>query len=159
MARIRHRVNQYKVEIAPNTLGMNGGNIGITRKLDIPPKRPVRRHDPCKTKGKDPTKAMNSMIDPEIDVSEDLAKISRGQYEMVGEDILVNGRTYGFHVETGTTYPKSGPGITNVDRAQHQLIKQLNTQPFENAMKFAENFPSLDEEKIAQVLEIWRKCK
>ena len=159
VARIRHRVNQYKVEIDPGTLGMNGGNIRITRKLNTPPKRPVRRHDPCKTKGKDPTKAMNSMIDPEIDVSEDLAKISRGQYEMVGEDILVNGRTYGFHVETGTTYPKSGPGITNVDRAQHQLIKQLNTQPFENAMKFAENFPGLDEEKIAQVLEIWRKCK
>lgn len=32
VARIRHRVNQYKVEIDPNTLGMNGGNIRITRK-------------------------------------------------------------------------------------------------------------------------------
>ena len=32
MARIRHRVNQYKVEVDPNTLGMNGGNIRIVRK-------------------------------------------------------------------------------------------------------------------------------
>ena len=35
VARIRHRVNQYKVEIDPNTLGMNGGNIRIVRKVDI----------------------------------------------------------------------------------------------------------------------------
>ncbi|MCA2009701.1 hypothetical protein [Tritonibacter mobilis] len=32
VTRIRHRVNQYEVEIDPNTLGMNGGNIRITRK-------------------------------------------------------------------------------------------------------------------------------
>lgn len=32
IARIRHRVRQYKIEVDPNTLGMNGGNIRITRK-------------------------------------------------------------------------------------------------------------------------------
>lgn len=32
VTRIRHRVNQYEVEIDPNTLGMNGGNIRITRR-------------------------------------------------------------------------------------------------------------------------------
>ncbi|WP_052699531.1 HNH endonuclease [Tritonibacter mobilis] len=36
VARIRHRVNQYKVEIDPNTLGMNGGNIRIVRKREKP---------------------------------------------------------------------------------------------------------------------------
>ena len=39
VARIRHRVNQYKVEIDPNTLGMNGGNIRITRKRENPRSR------------------------------------------------------------------------------------------------------------------------
>ena len=32
VARIRHRVRQYKIEVDPNTLGMNGGNIRIVRK-------------------------------------------------------------------------------------------------------------------------------
>jgi len=32
VAPIRHRVNEYKVEIDPGTLGVNGGNIRITRK-------------------------------------------------------------------------------------------------------------------------------
>uniref|UniRef100_UPI00260C62BA hypothetical protein n=1 Tax=uncultured Litoreibacter sp. TaxID=1392394 RepID=UPI00260C62BA len=32
VARIRRRLNQYKVEIDPNTLGMNGGNIRVARK-------------------------------------------------------------------------------------------------------------------------------
>lgn len=32
IARIRQRLNQYSVEIDPNTLGMNGGNIRIHRK-------------------------------------------------------------------------------------------------------------------------------
>ncbi|MCK0122681.1 hypothetical protein MWU61_19190 [Loktanella sp. F6476L] len=159
IARIRHRVRQYKIEVDPNTLGMNGGNIRIVRKLDNPPKRPVRRHDPCKTRGKDPTKAMNSMVDPDIDLGADMDALKRGQYQLIGEDIVVNGRTYGYHPDTGTTFPKAGPGIINIDRAQHQFIKQLNGQPYENAMKFAENFPGLDSEKIAQVLEIWRKCR
>ncbi|SHE87581.1 hypothetical protein SAMN05444273_10313 [Litoreibacter ascidiaceicola] len=32
VARIRRRLNQYKIEVDPNTLGSNGGNIRITRK-------------------------------------------------------------------------------------------------------------------------------
>ncbi len=34
VARIRHRVNQYKLEIDPNTLGMNGGKIRVDRKAN-----------------------------------------------------------------------------------------------------------------------------
>ena len=35
IARIRRQLNQYKIEIDPNTLGMNGGNIRIVRKPRI----------------------------------------------------------------------------------------------------------------------------
>ncbi|MEO0697964.1 MAG: hypothetical protein AAFY84_17935 [Pseudomonadota bacterium] len=41
IARIRHRLNQYSVEIDPNTLGMNGGNIRIIRKVNL-----SRKHAP-----------------------------------------------------------------------------------------------------------------
>ncbi|MEM1148988.1 MAG: hypothetical protein AAGI03_00305 [Pseudomonadota bacterium] len=35
IARIRRQLNQYTMEIDPNTLGMNGGNIRITRKKRV----------------------------------------------------------------------------------------------------------------------------
>lgn len=121
--------------------------------------KPARRHDPCKTKGNDHTKDKNSMLDPDIDVNADLAKINSGDFVKQGDTIIVNGRTYGYHADTGTTFPMSGPGVIGVDRAQHQFLKKLNSQSFDDAMKFAQNFPGLDEAKIAQVLDLWRKCK
>lgn len=122
-------------------------------------KKPVRRHDPCKTKGSDVTKPKNSVVDPDIDVDADLAKIRAGDFKQSGNDMIVNGRTYGIHSDTGRTYPISGPGVTNLDRAEHQFLKQLNSQNFDNAMKFADNFPGLDADNIKRVLHIWRKCK
>ena len=135
------------------------GPGGHVPKAKPPLKKPVRRHDPCKTKGNDPTKEKNSMLDPDVDVDADLAKISKGEFVKNGDEIVVNGRTYGYHADTGTTFPMSGPGVVDMDRAQHQLLKQLNSQSFENAMKFASNFPGLDGDKITQVLDLWKKCK
>lgn len=99
------------------------------------------------------------MLDPDVNAADDIAAMNTGNFSKAGDDIVVNGRTYGQHADTGTVYPKSGPGVHQVDRAQHQLLKQLNSQSFENAMKFADNFPGLDRAKVDQVLSIWRKCK
>lgn len=78
MARIR-RLNQYKVEVDTNTQRLDGPPVNVTGKLKNPPKRPVRRHDPSKTKGKDPTKEMNSMVDPDIDVTADVDLMKSGK--------------------------------------------------------------------------------
>ncbi|MCP4695934.1 MAG: hypothetical protein GY862_03650 [Gammaproteobacteria bacterium] len=122
-------------------------------------KRPVKRHNPCKTRGKDPTKDENTMIDPDIDITPDLDALKKGDFVREGEDCIVGKRRYGYHPDIGTVYPKSGPGFVTVDRAQHQLFKQLNSGSFEDAMKFAKNKPGLTQEKIDRVLTIWRKCK
>lgn len=99
------------------------------------------------------------MLDPDLNPADDVAAMNSGNFTRSGEDIIVNGRTYGMHGDTGTVFPKSGPGIHNVDRAQHQLLKQLGTQTYDNAMKFARNFPGLDDAKAKQVLDIWGMCK
>jgi len=127
-------------------------------KLPKTPKSPARRHDPCKTKGNDPTKERNSMLDPDVDVAGDIDAMKSGNFQKSGNDILVNGRTYEMHAETGTVYPKSGPGVHQMDRAQHQLLKQLNSQNLDKAMKFADNFPGLTPEKVDVVLKLWNKC-
>lgn len=99
------------------------------------------------------------MLDPDVDVAGDLRAMEAGNFTRTGNDIAVNGRVYEMHPETGTVFPKSGRGVVQMDRAQHQLLKRLNSGSFENAMKFADNFPGLDRSKIDAVLNLWRKCK
>jgi Domain of unknown function (DUF4150) len=138
----------------------DGGNVpnkAQPKKTDF--SKPNRRHDPCKTKWKDRTRDKNTMLDPDVNVNADFAKIGKGDFVRQGDNIIVNGRTYGYHAETGTTYPMSGPGTVNMDRAQHQLLKMLNSQSLDGAMKYAANVPDLDEAKIKQVLDLWKKCK
>jgi hypothetical protein len=135
------------------------GCKGGCAKLPKVAKKPSKRHDPCKTSGSDPTKEQNSMADPSINMADDVAAMNAGNFTRAGEDIVVNGRTYGWHPETGTTFPKSGPGIVQMDRGQHQLLKQLNSQPLANAMKFAEKFPGLTKDKVDAVMKLWSKCK
>lgn len=130
-------------------------------KLKVKAKRPARRHDPCRTKGKERSKGddKNTMIDPDLDISTDIDSLNSGNFIRKGEDYIVGERIYGMHSDTGTIFPKSGPGFIKVDRVQHQLLKQLNSGSYENAMKFAKNKPGLTQEKIDAILKLWRKCK
>ncbi len=98
------------------------------------------------------------MLDPDVDVAGDLDAMKSGNFTRSGNDIMVNGRTYEMHGETGTIFPKSGPGVVQMDRGQHQFLKMLNSGSLENAMKFANNFPGLDPDKVEEVLELWKKC-
>ncbi len=99
------------------------------------------------------------MIEPGTDISADINSLSSGEFIRKGEDYIVGKRVYGMHPDTGVVFPKSGPGFVNVDRAQHQLFKLLNSVPYENAMKFARNKPGLTQDKIDAVLKLWEKCK
>jgi hypothetical protein len=117
----------------------------------------ARRHDPCRTAGNDPTKEQNSMVDPGTDISEDLKSLNDGVFVRDGEDYVVGARRYGYHPDTGTVYPKSGPGIVSMSRPQHQLLKKLNSGGFEDAMQFAKHLPGLDAIQTEEVISLWRK--
>ncbi|WP_133512551.1 type II toxin-antitoxin system Phd/YefM family antitoxin [Candidatus Thiosymbion oneisti] len=88
----------------------------------------------------------------EVDSWRDRRPVQEFQY-------IVGDRRYGYRPDTGTLYPKSGPGMVDIDRPQHQFLKKLNSVSQKEAMKFAKNTPGLDQKKIDQVLEIWRRCK
>ncbi|VAW59107.1 hypothetical protein MNBD_GAMMA11-2930 [hydrothermal vent metagenome] len=90
----------------------------------------------------------NTIIEPGLDVSADINSLNTGNFKRKGEDYIVGKRVYGMHPDTGTVFPKSGPGFTNVDRSQHQLLKQLNSGSYEKAMEFAKNKPGLDQKKL-----------
>lgn len=129
-----------------------------------PRRKPNRRHDPCKTRGKDRTKAENTMIDPDYGdaVDADIKAIQDGQVAKQGETWAVNGRTYQEH--DGSIFPTGGEGTVQFSRGQHQFVKMLNTVPLEMAMQFAtklaRSMPKvLNQEAIDAVLEVWKKCR
>lgn len=99
------------------------------------------------------------MIDPDLDIGPDLDALARGDFVRDGEDLVVGNRRYGHHPDTGSVYPKSGPGIVQMDRAQYKLLKQLNDYPVDKALAWAKQVPGLDDHKIRHTLELWKKCR
>jgi hypothetical protein len=124
-------------------------------------KRHNRRHDICKTKGKDRTKKENTMIDPDYAeaINQDLSLLKDGKYIRDGENFIVGERIYGAHIENGmgTVYPKSGPGLVQMDRAQHSFIKMLNNKGEAEAIYWADK-QQLSQKKLDEVLKLWKKC-
>ena len=125
-------------------------------------RRPNRRHDPCRTRGNDPTKTNNSMIDPDRkpEIDAEIDEIIAGNVEKVGEHwIAPSGRRYGRHNDA--LHPVDGPGIVDFTRPQHQLIKELNNKGLDGSARMMERFQELGmltPEQVEQVTEIWRRC-
>ncbi|WP_414833997.1 hypothetical protein [Afifella sp. YEN Y35] len=122
---------------------------------------PQRRHDPCRTKGNDPTKENNTVWDPEIadQVRADIQMIREGRVPKMSGTWTVNGRTYGLH--GNSLHPQSGIGLTNLSRSQHKFLKMLNQKGCKGGMEFAEYLKKngkISQEEIDSVLDLWKKC-
>ena len=70
------------------------------------------------------TKEVNTVIEPGVDVAGDVADINAGKATRVGENWVVNGRTYGVH--DGTLYPIEGPGFYKLTRGAFKALGVFN---------------------------------
>jgi hypothetical protein len=84
--------------------------------------------------------------------------MNAGNFTRAGEDIIVNGRTYGWHPDTGVTFPKSGAGIVQLNRVEHGLIMNLNSNGLESATVQARRTPGMTQAMIDKVVDLWGKC-
>lgn len=146
-------------EVKHGSTGHKNVIVRNSRKLLKKPLKPNRRHNPCITRGKDFSKKENTMFDPNVDFSQDLIELEKGNFKFDGDNLIVNGRTYGMHSETGTIYPISGPGLIPFDSVEHKFVKDLNTMGYEQAIRKASFTPGMTKEKVEKVLSVWRKCK
>ena len=98
---------------------------------------PNKRHYADKViQGTSTAKLKNTVINRKIvNVQEDVAAIRSGKAVKKGEDFIVNGRIYGVH-GNGTLFPKSGPGLYELDRGGYQALGILNK--FGNTKKASE---------------------
>jgi hypothetical protein len=80
-----------------------------------------------------PSKGTNSVIEPGIDVSNDIRQINLGHAtgsRLRGGEMgyAINGRTYGVH-PGGQIYPVSGRGTHQLTTEQHAALKIFVTNP------------------------------
>src|SRR5262245_44530536 len=88
------------------------------RHMDMTPPGPLRppaaRHYLFRVTPRTLAKGMNTVIEPGVDVTGDVAAVNAGQATRLGDTFVINGRTYGVHA--GTLYPISGPGFHQLNR-------------------------------------------
>ncbi len=99
-------------------------------------------------------KNRNTVIEPRVNIVDDVAAINAGKAEQNGETFLINGRTYGLH--GSTLFPIAGPGFYLLNRAAYRALGVYNK--FGNGIAANEilnamNVISLDREAA---LEAWR---
>lgn len=131
VARIRRQLNQYTVEIDPNTLGMNGGNTKITRKTGKP---------------RGPRAKINDKMRPDIQRSMHRENDSADILARAGHDVEQNPKVPGdkdpdYKID-GEIYDNYAPGeetpVRNIwDRVKRKIDKRqtenvvLNLQDYD----------------------------
>jgi RHS repeat-associated protein len=87
-------------------------------------KSPNSRHYISKVTQKSTTKKVNTVIEPWVDVTDDIAKINAGKATRNGDLFTINNRTYGLH--DGTLHPVSGKGFITLDRGGYNALGIYN---------------------------------
>jgi len=90
-----------------------------------PAQPPVARHWLTRVTQRSLAKALNTVIEPWVDVAGDVAAIHSGQAIRVGERFLVNGRRYQQEA-TGRLYPVDGVGLHRLDRGAFRALGVYN---------------------------------
>ncbi len=93
---------------------------GITHNFQAPGKR----HYFSKINKSSPPKDLNTIIDPSVNVELDVKAINAGNAKKVGNDYVINGRTYGV-TSNGELFPKTGTGFYQLNRGEYKALKLL----------------------------------
>lgn len=141
-----------------------GSSGDVEGKGKAPPPRkvsmPASRHFIRKVTQRTVAKEKNSVIDPSVDVYQDVTDINAGKGNFAktpeGVDtVTVNGRTYGIK-PTGTLYPITGNGIMLLDNGAFKSLGVYNK--FGNTSRATEilDMAGYSPEQRSKALEAWR---
>lgn len=149
---------------------------GTQQKPQVSVRKPVGRHYPGKVefedkgrrnnkradRGTDPTR--NTMIDPRVVTDEmvrnDLDGINRGDavVDQGQETAWINGRLWGFHTNTGTSYPIEGEGFVQMNAIQYYALRTIARYTGINPDSERElaHHPDLTDEDRELARRVWR---
>lgn len=102
---------------------------------------------------------VNTVWLPGVDVQRDVEAIRAGEAERVGDRFVVNGRSYGYHSETGRLFPDAGEGLVKLDRGGFKALGILNDHGDtpEGRLQLERN--RITDEALEQATEVWEQLR
>lgn len=135
---------------------------GIKQKPNVEVTKPASRHYVMQIGKGSPSRPgdRNTIIEPWVDVQADMDGLNRGDgYVDIGlANAWINGRFYGYHFDTGVSWPILGNGFIPLDQRQYSAFKKvveyngLNTR----SEKYLQNDPNLTDPDRDLIRRIWR---
>jgi hypothetical protein len=116
-------------------------------------KPPNKRHHIGSVTQKTLTKEKNSAMDPSL-IPNDVAAINSGQAQRIGDQFIINGRTYGFHDDV--LYPISGPGVYSLDRGAFKALGVYNKFGQSPTAESILDKMSISQSQRKEALNTWR---
>jgi len=122
--------------------------------LDPPLREPAKRHQLSQVNQKTMAKRLNTVIEPSVDISNDVSAINAGRATRQGNNFIINGRTYGTH--DGILFPISGVGFHQLDRGAFKALGVYNQfGDTSRATEILDNMAISSEQRQA-ALRAWR---
>lgn len=115
---------------------------------------PNARHYAAKVTQRSVAKEVNTVIEPGVDVSKDIAAINAGKAVKSGNTFSINGRVYGYH--DNVLYPISGEGFHTLDRGAYKTLGVYNTFGNTDRATTILNNMNMSQEARNAALKVWR---
>lgn len=101
----------------------------------------------------------NTMILPgyEDAVAEDIRLINDGYAMRVGNEWHANGRSCGYHSETGTPFPIGGEGTITIDYGTHSALVILKgyNGPTDAALFRLRKEKGINDDQVSEAIKLW----
>jgi len=121
--------------VGPSTPGQLQDALELGNALPpVTATRPNPRHFLDNINQSTVAKPVNTVIEPGVDVTADIAAINRGDAVLENGEYLVNGRRYRLH-DNGTAYPTTGDGLHQLTRQEFKVLQTLQGHPDINAAR------------------------
>lgn len=118
-------------------------------------RRPAQRHFITRITLSSRVKAVNTVIEPWVDVATDVALINAGQALRIRNRFIVSGRAYEAK-PNGTLFPLDGPGFRVLDRGAYKALQAYNAYGHTAGAKNYLRRAGLSRQAQASGLLAWR---
>jgi hypothetical protein len=115
---------------------------------------PHWRHDSTRVGPKSLSREKNTVVDPTVDTAKDAEALLAGRGRRIGNQWVVNGRTYEIH--HNRFVPVSGPGVHSLGRQGYQALAVYNEHGITPRAKQELDRRQIPEQARVEAQRVWR---
>jgi hypothetical protein len=128
--------------------------LGDPRTPPADTRPPHARHDSTKVSDNSLSREKNTVVDPSVDTRADAEALLAGRGRRIGNQWVVNGRTYEVH--HGRFVPVSGPGVYALSRQGYHALAVYNEHGITPRARQELDRRKIPEQARAEAQRVWR---